>query len=343
MLYVTAVLCMAALVASAFYLPGAVFEAQDRRLSEDIVLEEQEAVDVARLTSSAYELSLYNRMSAFAEGLESGRTYYVSELELDVTQDMEDWLKNSAGRILEDNVFTMALMDAALLSNVFYKDLTVEKWKQYVIYSDDYAQGVNFNIWYLELAAYDEEDYKNFSAEGMTDGYKDEEEEVERVKLLMDAETYTLYGIWTSHTIKMSEKAAFQYAFSGTLWNYSTRRYISVDNWWSILCYYYQALTVEEIETYLSVMESSDLYTYTETDSDIIAYRESRQVLPDNMGWYFSDENHFTLLLPFEGRHLDFTARLVPDEEGAIYWFPEVVFGIEEICQLIPEFQGERW
>ncbi|WP_460602040.1 hypothetical protein, partial [Escherichia coli] len=55
---------------------------------------------------------------------------------------------------------------------------TITQWKQYVIYSDNYAKGVNFILWYIEL----------------------EDLEGAKLKLLVDAEDNTLYGLKTENS-----------------------------------------------------------------------------------------------------------------------------------------------
>lgn len=344
LLYAAGILGLAALVVCAFYLPSIVFDFQDRRLSQETMLERQETVDATMLVSSAYEFSLYNRMTQFAEGLDNGNTYYVSELDLEVTEEKEEQLKSIVDDLIESE-FIMAMDQVGLITTVLYRDFVVAKWKQYVIYSDDYAQGVNFNIWYLELA--DRDVYENVMAaeigiDTSSDADSPDNPDNRRLAFLVDAETYTIYGVRTFPAIKMSEEARFQNAFTGSLWNYCLRAYVNPELWWYIFCYYYQALSEEQIAEYIETVYASESYSYMETEKDIIAYRNGRDILPDNMGWAYLDENHFTLMIPYEASHLDFSARLIPDESGSLYWFPEVMFGIEPICRLIPEFQIEN-
>ena len=52
---------------------------------------------------------------------------------------------------------------------------SVVTWKQYVIYSDHFEEGVNFILWYIEM----------------------QDEDGGTLKLLTDAEDNTLYGIKT--------------------------------------------------------------------------------------------------------------------------------------------------
>lgn len=170
MLYVFSALSLAAMVAAAFLGPRLLFDFQDSLRCRNQMLEERESLDVTAL-ETIYEKSLYKRLLHFSEGLDSGEEFYVTVREMEADQEFYDRLYSEQG-IYQEGL--MLLMDAGIISyDLIEMDFSVTEWKQCVIYSNDYTQGVNFMLWYVELQVADGAEYK----------------------LLLDADSGELYGV----------------------------------------------------------------------------------------------------------------------------------------------------
>lgn len=322
---------LAALVACAFLLPRLIFGVRDSYLYRDTVLEARENTDMD-LLGATYEPSLRNRLKNFGEGLAQGKTYYVSEQQMTVTQELTQQLMSGNGIFQAPSDL---LIEGDLIADAIYNGLEVSQWKQYVIYSDDYAGGVNFIIWYLKLTL---------------------EETGESLELLMDAEDYTLYGIQASNIIEMTTKEYEQYfRYKFGLYSYIGLDAYQLYGWWREFCYYYQVMTAEEYDLYYSGMQ---IYI-NDNDTTTIINQETHQAAVEHMqelndawesaqAWDAPDENTFVLHLPYEDVSLDFSVRLLDrgvvewpehyDEYMVAYWYPELFLGIDSICELIPEF-----
>ena len=167
--YAASVLVLTALVGVAFFSPGWVFGFQDNMRCRDQVLEERESVNVAVLSTN-YEASYYQRMVNFAEN-PAGVSYYVASEELTDYDKVQSFFDSENGY---DSGRIWPLIQLGLASEEIFSS-GVSKWKQYVIYSDDYTKGVNFILWYIELE-HPVEDFGTF-------------------QLLVEAETGEIYGI----------------------------------------------------------------------------------------------------------------------------------------------------
>lgn len=110
-------------------------------------------------------------MGNFAEGISAGENYYVAVQELEAGDEINNYLYSESGLYSE---MLQAFVDGGLLPYDFWiSTAVVRQWKQYVIYSDNYAKGVNFILWYLDVE----------SSGGVT------------LKLLVDAEDNTIYAV----------------------------------------------------------------------------------------------------------------------------------------------------
>ena len=143
-----------------------------------MVLGERENIDVAVLSTN-YETSFYRRMVNFAENQNNQTNFYVASEELTDYQQLQDFLESENGLYRNE---IAVLMELDLITSNIYQ-CEIRNWKQYIIYSDDYTQGVNFILWYIELEHPGEETYK----------------------LLLEADTGEFYGlqadtggIWTT-------------------------------------------------------------------------------------------------------------------------------------------------
>lgn len=258
MLYAVSVSALIALVGAAFFSPGWVFGIQDGRQCSDIVLEERESVDVAVLSTN-YESSFYQRMVNFAENRTESADFYVASEELTDYQGLNTFLKSDRG-LYRDNL--IALMDMGLLTEAFFS-CEVRDWKQYVVYSDDYAKGVNFILWYIELES--------------------EKEEGVTYKLLVEADTGEVYGI---------------HADSGGVWNdrynkvfddfnLNLNRFLGFSTYedylylWENTAYYFSGLTETDFYDWFGYflydrgLLNAVLYKYDSELVDADLYKES--------------------------------------------------------------------
>lgn len=168
--YGLGVLGLLLLVSAAFIGPKIAFAMQDNIKCREIVAKNPEEVDVTSF-NTGYETSLYKRLARFAAGLAEGEQYYVSVQDMEITLEIRDWLES----YWYDSVgFSLLVWNLGVLpEEVFSYELL--DWKRCVIYGDDFAGGVNFILWYMELGQ---------------DGNS-------VVRLLLDGETGDIYGVRT--------------------------------------------------------------------------------------------------------------------------------------------------
>lgn len=179
--YVASILVLTFLVGAAFFSPGWLFDLQDSRRCRDTVLEERENVNVAALSTN-YESSFYQRMVNFAENQADDTHYYVAAEELTDNDKLTDFLFSADG-LYNDCIWM--LTDMGMISDEITQ-CNISQWKQYVIYSDDYAKGVNFILWYIELTHPDKR--------------------IGTFKLLVEAGTGELYGLKSETDNRFLEK-----------------------------------------------------------------------------------------------------------------------------------------
>lgn len=217
--YVISAAALAALVAAAFFSPRWVFGIQDNRQCNDMTLEKRENAAVAALSTN-YETSFYQRMVNFAENQSNHTNYYVTSEELTDYQKLREFLYTENG-FYRDNI--LVFLDMNLVSeDIFQYDIS--KWKQYVIYSDDYTKGVNFIMWYIELEHPDEA--------------------IGTLKLLLEANTGEFYGLQadTGGQLIRYDKVSRDYHISLNefLGISSIEEYQQA---WETLAYFYSGLT----------------------------------------------------------------------------------------------------
>ncbi len=279
------------------------------------------------------------RFKRFADGIEQGRNYFVSAEELQVTQTQRE----SPFELLFESVDTVSQGPLALLTFSDISDLaryinkySVESWKQYTIYSDDYGAGINFLIWYVKLGS-----------------------DNENIELLIDAEDRTVYGIYQNE--KHYELV-------------SSRSY--ADNWessraegpMSFINFTFGGIGAEElcdILRYLYLVPSdmtADVYDSTGRDSFYVydyvngmsGGNDSQSESENYDSVYsdfveYSDAERLRIRLNYSGSPLSLTLHFMDSDEHAggtlvknkvayYIYYPEYYMGIDEICELIPEF-----
>lgn len=318
-LYVLGAAALVLLLLFSFYVPQLIFNLRDSYLCRDIVYEEQEDT-VVTLMSAAYEPSLEQRLKKFVEGQERGRNFYVSAQEMEVTEELYQQLTGTAG-ILYQQTIIRAMMEIGVVSQAFLVNdtFTINNWKQYVVYSDEYREGVNFIIWYLDLKAKDGK----------------------RLELLIDAEDAAIYALYAEQNVLLTMPQALKWDISDIL------GILSLEELWFFLNYYYQSISREkwyydnEVTYY-----SKDGQLHLEIDSApdetvTLKMLESAWVNGDAIS--SPDAKTLILHLLFSRQNLDFSFRLFRSQSRYNYnVYPELYMGIDSISELIPEF-AERF
>lgn len=318
-IYAAAVLGVVALLACAFYLPQFLFQVRDNALCDDTVLGERENVDI--LIGDSYELSLYDRMCNYAEGLARGTSYYVSLQDMEADEELYELLYGSVDRIFQNPMQIM--MQGHLIPYSFLNDLTIVQRKQYVIYSDDYARGVNFIIWYLELAGHSGE----------------------KLEILMDAETYTIYGI-------KSEK----YGLWGHDENIDWREYSLTTNlerhlqivgfsdardFWLTMAIHYEAISISQVELIYHAIDADRVNKAMIIQGEDGEQQEMIRQMAVLSEGEWTDENELVLSLPYGEYLMELRMQMLVDP-SQMYRYHDVYLGFDAICSMIPEFMEEN-
>lgn len=339
LIYAVAILTLTAMVGVAFFSPGWVFDFQDNRQCRDVTLEERENVDVAVLSTN-YESSFYQRMVNFAESQAENTDYYVASEELADYQQLRDFLDSENG-LNKESIWT--LVGAGLLSEQFFDvEFEITAWKQYVIYSDDYAKGVNFILWYIELESADED--------------------IGTCKLLLEANTGEVYGIQadTGGTLLNYD---VEYDKSIISVEYSLEEYLGLtymdvynDASWMILAYFYSGLTESDFFQYYDMFYGAVDRMYGGMhieNNNQSAYGVAEEELKEKMGaessrWIDFLLTYPTILVQENGNRLECT---FPYGESSLVFrmqingsisYPwtlhNITIGFPAIYSLIPEF-----
>lgn len=330
--YMLGLLALCLLIGAALAAPQLIFGIQDTLLCREIMLQEQEAMDVAALSTN-YERSLYQRMANFAEGIAQEDKFYVDERELEVTDEITDILFSSEG-LFQNEV--LLLRNAGMLSEELLLNSSIEQYKQYVVYNDNYAEGVNFILWFFEL----------------------EDKKGERLYLLMDAQDHTIYGLKTLGN-KLVYRGADDYYNFLEFW-------ASPNIVWLLFCNYYEVFEKEDIE---NILESyMDAYGYVIYDAELqerVSVEKNSAVIIKNIwerdiwsaisdeiglkmyeegvsgGYYQLEEKELCLTMAYRENVLSFEIYLLGEIEGLKnIIFPDVEIGVYELYQLIPEFRA---
>lgn len=317
-LYVLGTAGLVLLLLFSFFGPQLIFSLRDSYLCRDIIHEEQENTDVMLLGAS-YESSLGQRLRNFVEGQERGRNFYVSDQEMEVTQELYQQLSEGPGILYQQGILAV-MVDIGMVSYLFFGDntFTVNCWKQYVIYSDEYTEGVNFIIWYLDLEA--------------DDG--------KRLELLIDAEDATLYALYAERNILLTMNQALKWDITDLI------RVVPLDELWYFLHYYYQSIPREEWNNE-ALYRSGDGQLHWDIDSDrdgIVTVEMLESAWANGEAISLPDAKTIILHLLFSGRNLDFSFRLFHDFDQNEFskLYPDFYMGFDSISELIPEF-AERF
>lgn len=331
------------LVTAALLAPKLVLELQDNVRCSQLVLGELESMDVTSF-NTGYETNLYTRLTRFAEGLEAGRQYMVAEQELTATPEVENRLFSDKG--LYQNSFYIWLDEGFIPDQMLIYEL--EYCKQYVIYGDDFAEGVNFILWYLELRG-----------------------EAGRpvLKLLLDAETGEMYAISVNQTednLFPGESWLYDMALNDLIGDSD----IDLLELWYAIGYYFgeQEEIMRLLEEYGNEIWQLGLVTETENSAQaysvdgyiekngVLSAEETERMtmlgtLTEKMKWEVGEDgNRMDFYLPY-GREgimgetselcfrLEADYLMVIEGKGGVFFRPKnFVVGFPEIYERIPEF-----
>lgn len=346
--YVLGALGLVLLVTAAFCGPQIVFAMQDDIRCSAVVSMSPEAVDITSF-NTGYETDLYKRLERFARGLAEGRQYYATVQDMELTTEVAEWVASEQGHYQEG--FQVLVWNLNLLPEEIF-NYNLISWKRCVIYGDDFAGGVNFILWYLELG--------------------NNEEPV--VRLLVDGETGELYGIRTNFDAYFQDE---QIATTGTPLNLVDFYNIyDEDMWyWTIsLGNYYCGLKIADVLQWLAIMGCNyypvDGALYVDIPAEYEVLRAEREQASISIGktpdydwvnqysveeiqnflmrlqWRVSEDgNCLDFDFPYNENSLKFRVSL----DGKIRWFKkwesrflDIIFGFPEIYERIPAFM-EDW
>lgn len=343
--YLIGGLALAILLIAAFAVPKLIFTIQDIVRGETMVLSAREKPDISAFGTS-YERTLYKRMVSYADGIGEGRTYYTAAQDMENTTELEAFLVSSQTGMHQ--IGAQFLVNMGFVPNFFAgwtnieREVEVKKWKQYVIYGDDFAEGVNFILRYVEL---------------------EWQGGVYRMKLLLDGESGAVYGIrwevtdWSNASFKdvsIMKREGFN---EETMWNllYLLAMYVGG----------YDEMLSEDEHVLLSGLISQkfwDLEKAKHTEAEItsiiagemeaLGYSWSEEKMQYVEGlmkkanwWIEEDGNRLAFAIPYGENTLDF---IIKSEHGAseerwhVYnryiYYRDMIMGFPDIYRLIPEF-----
>ena len=343
--YCFGALGLIALISTAFLIPTRIFELQDNLRCGKIVLTEAEEMDITSF-NTGYEKKLYQRLFRLAMKLKEGQQFYVASQEVEDTSEMEAFLKSERG--LYQETFLAWVGNGLIPDDVLLYPLL--QCKKYVIYGNDFSDGVNFILWYVEL-----------DNEGQT------------LKLLIDAETEEVYGI----CFEESEDSLIRQEYVDNTDDYTLKDYLGIGSeydmlnmWFELACYYggfeeseiFQIAEEYGYDIYWLGYEIYNKETYnTETypemqyvDENIVAVDDEkvRNVL-ENLKWEESEDgNRLDFLFPYsrdgkmENRDIselrfrveaEWVEKLLKDK-GVYFKAKNFIVGFPEIYEWIPEF-----
>ena len=320
-LYAAGASALAALILTAVFAPWLVFRLQDSLRCRDYTFSVQEGQDIT-LLSTSYEKSLYRRMLQFAEDKQSGIEMYVTSQEMTPNQELEDFLQSDSG-LYQDGVLLWADINAISYDLIY--DCQPTKWKQYVIYTDNYARGINFIIWYVELE----------NKAGMI------------YKLLLDAQTGAVYGIHSDNAFfrEQTKTESVEELNLGEMLGFSLMTETDREDAWIALAYYYGGY--DENPEFLSVIEDQMNYVYSDKDG----YLEETYVVNGNIVWKLEyvirgstdGEEWLDFIFPYgetsQTFRLDLNGDILYAGKQNTYVF-DITIGFPDIYELIPEFQN---
>lgn len=310
--FATVVPVLAAVVAAALLIPQGIFMIQDEILYKRTEVSRRDSKET-ELLGSNYEQSMHKRMADFAEGLAEGDRFYVTARMLTHQEDLREYLYSVKG-LYQDMIAVLAELD--LLYTVFWDyEPSVSQWKKYVIYTDDYAKGVNFILWYIEL----------LSANDTV------------MKLLADGETGMLYAVKTESSSGLALKDTDMGGMRNPVYWNLFEEDLFCEELLAYLIVSYEAQGWEELSF---VREDAYYGDWEIREESLLKMRE----LVKDAGYAHKDRT-FVFQLPYGEHFLDFVleigdVNIINNEKTDLtLMYPDVTAGVRDIYELIPEFQ----
>ena len=308
--YAAEVLIIGTVVTAALFFPQLIFWVEDNILCGDITLGQRESMNAESL-STTYERSLGKRMGNFARGLAENKKYYVTSQNLTVDDELTEYLYSDKGLY---QGFFQHFFYYMFPAEIWEEQYYAVSWKQYVIYSDDFEEGVYFILWYIELQ----------DADGGV------------IKLLTDAEDGTMYGIKTEN----SSLPGSGLSYRELILSYSEGAIEA----WTYYALYYEAMP-DEPEDDISESEGKRKDEITDVDSDrygMVSSDYSEEGVKHQLLSAFSyrneAENRGRFSIPYGNAELDVILYVEEQEKERFYLFPNTTVGVSQIYEMIPEF-----
>lgn len=300
------------LVVAAFFAPGVLFLLQDERSCREVSAGEWETADIVSFGTD-YETGLYNRLSRYAAELAQGNRIYVAE-QSDVGEaEAEEFLR--PGELLYKNGLWVLIDSGLLPADV--QDYEILTAKQYVLYGEDFENGVHFILRYFELAP-----------EGG-------EESLPKVKLVADARTGEIYAAETDCRLLewygIQDKKQPAESLRESIGIYEEDMPVLG----AFFSYWFGGIKISGYEELYEGMEYYDIVL--ESDGVITENRQTQGKGEETVEaqWEIRDGgNEMLFQFPYQGSFLKFCMSL---ESGAAD-APAVVIGFPEIFEKIPEF-----
>lgn len=333
------------LITAAFLGPKMVFAIQDDIRCRAMVAMSPEEVDITSF-NTGYETDLYRRLNRFATGLAEEEKYYVTVQDMELTSEVADMLASENGFSNQD--WEILVWSLGLLPYEVF-DYNLVSWKRCVIYGDDFAGGVNFILWYIELG----------------------NNEKTAVRLLLDGETGEIYGVRTNFD------AYFEGHYEGEIQNTLVYSYPDYeDTMWDfciILGDTYGALDISDRLRWLYSMgfeiTTADDTMHMKVPDDyevLLKEREQRAIevgkqidydwvnkysiediqdFMQRLQWRVSEDgNCLDFYFPYDRSSLNFRIQL----DGKIRWqknwdsrYMDITFGFPEIYERITAFMAD--
>ena len=224
------------------------------------------------------------------------------------------------------------LMDLGLLPRDVLSYNLID-WKQCVIYGDDYAGGVNFILWYIEL--------------GNTGSPV--------LKLLLDSETGEIYGVRLNCDNIIGNATEDIKGYNTNLMEFLGIEELNLDFWWTFAYWFggldtgllnivslygidMKSLYDQDIAAELDAYLNEDVYLYGKEENVDV------QAILENVEWQIEEDgNRWAFRFPYGEQSLFFCLEM-DGQTGVLYLKDKFYLGIDvtlgfpEIYELIDAF-----
>lgn len=167
--YAACVTGLLLLIAAAFWMPQAVFAAQNYYQNSHLAMEVVGEREISGF-DAGYEHDVRTRMEQFLQGIAAGRQYYAIASDYELSEERQGEILTSLPK--NEGILLASDMSVNLIS-LYVSDLVVEDCKRYAIFDENFESGIAFSCLYLELSS---------------DLYRS-------IRILMDLEDDTIYYV----------------------------------------------------------------------------------------------------------------------------------------------------